>query len=217
VKSGDALKPALVSAARDLQQRSGPIRERELEEALVAAYSAAGGPGSIVRQAPLSLRGFRGVGNCDVAVVPGEGQRPILIELKWGAGTLCNCAWDAVKLALALHERKAGAAYLVAGAPLADWNAKRRGADLFGSREWSTRDFMTFYAKEFAFWRRDVKTRPELLPEHFSTTEGVQLDMQVAGTPWSLRSAQISSSGGLVAIGENGAVAPLRWALSLPL
>jgi hypothetical protein len=66
---------------------------------------------------------------------------------------------------------------------------------------------MAFYAKEFAFWRSDVKTRPELLPEHFSTTEGTQVEIEIAGVPWSLRSAQVSSpSGELVAIGEDGTV-----------
>jgi hypothetical protein len=202
------LARTLERTAVHLQAQTGPIREQELEDALVASYRAEAIPrSSIARQVPLSLKGFQGVGNCDVGVSLDDEGLPILLELKWGVGKLYNCAWDAVKLALALCEKAASEAYLIAGAPLTDWESAQRGSELFSSQEWGTSDFIAFYAKEFAFWRSDVKTRPEILPERFAVSKVSQADLKVAGAGWSLRSSRVSMQGsGVVSVDENGSV-----------
>jgi hypothetical protein len=79
----DGLRDALKRTTLDLQQQTTSIRERELEEALVACL-AESLPGSISRQAPLSLKGWPGVGNCDIAVTASHGDAPVFLELKWG-------------------------------------------------------------------------------------------------------------------------------------
>jgi hypothetical protein len=203
----DGLRDALNKTALDLQQHTS-ICERELEEVLVA-HLAESLPGSISRQAPLSLEGWPGVGNCDIAVTGSNGDAPILLELKWGAGTLYNCAWDAVKLASALREGAAQRAYLVAGAPLSDWRSEQRGAELFDSASWDTPAFMDFYAKEFAFWRRDVKTRPEILPRSFSVREICSVDIEIDTAQWQLRCSRVSVAGtGSVRVNSDGVVEP---------
>jgi hypothetical protein len=76
----DGLRDALKKTALDLQRQTTSIRERELEETLVA-YLAESLPGSISRQAPLSLKGWPGVGNCDIAVTASNGDAPLFLEL----------------------------------------------------------------------------------------------------------------------------------------
>lgn len=198
----DALARALNGTVLDLQQLSTAVRERELEESLVARL-AESLPGSVSRQARLNLAGWRGVGNCDVAVVSDDGKAPNLLELKWGAGTLYNCIWDAAKLATALHERAAHRAYLVAGAPATDWQSGQRGAELFGSKRWDVPEFMDHYRREFAFWKGAVKTHPEILPRSFSTESLCSIDGEIEGHQWQLRCALVvTTNGGTVRVDD---------------
>lgn len=201
------LVSALKRTASELRQHPGPVREREFEDALLVSYAAEDLPGSITRQTRLSLDGFRGVGNCDVAIATSDQEQPILVELKWGAGTLYNCAWDTVKLSLALAEGAASGAYLVAGAPQTDWDSGQRGSALFDACQWKAEAFMHFYAKEFASWRKEVTARPELLPDRFSLDPLPRIDFDLEGDCWSLRASRISLSGqGLAPVDDNGVV-----------
>lgn len=88
------LVEATKATALDLQRRTGPIRERELEEVLCAELGQRA-PGVVSRQVRLDLGGWRGVGSCDLTVLSDKRDALTLLELKWGQGTLYNCAWDA--------------------------------------------------------------------------------------------------------------------------
>ncbi|HET9153935.1 MAG TPA: hypothetical protein VFN85_07450 [Solirubrobacterales bacterium] len=199
----NALVRALNRAALDLQQLSTVVRERELEESLVARLGESL-PGSVSRQARLNLEGWRGVGNCDVVVVSNDGNAPNLLELKWGAGTLYNCIWDAAKLATALHEGAARRAYLVAGAPASDWQSGQRGAELFGSKLWDVPEFMDHYRREFAYWKGDVNTHPEILPRSFSTKSLCSIDAEIEGHQWQLRCARVVTMNGATVRVDDG-------------
>lgn len=190
------LVKALKGTAIDLEHRTGPpIRERELEDVLCAELGQRA-PGVVSRQVRLDLGGWRGVGSCDLAVLSDERDALTLLELKWGQGTLYNCAWDAAKLAAALSEGAGCRAYLVAGAPDADWKSEQPGAELFESSQWSTAAFFKRYAREFAFWRGEVKTRPEILPATFSTASLCSFDIEIDARHWQLRCASVAVPGG---------------------
>jgi hypothetical protein len=72
----------------------------------------------------------------DLSLLEGDGSPAAILELKWGAGKLYNCVWDLPKMAVALARRLAPRAYLVAGAPAADWDGGE-GGELFGSATWA--------------------------------------------------------------------------------
>lgn len=152
----------------------------------------------------VNLAGWPGVGGVDIAATT-EGDEIILIELKWGAGTLYNCAWDAPKLATALREGEGSRAFLVAGAPLADWHSPSPGAGLLGSAEWDSAALVDRHAAAFAKWRGDVATRPREIPDRFATKWVAEARLVVEGQEWAVRCAEVAvPSGGLLAVGEDG-------------
>jgi hypothetical protein len=125
----------------------GPVREREFQAVFVSALeSALSQVTDAVRAKPnfgIKLEEWPGVGPVDVAVVSG-GDPTVFFELKWGHGTLHNCVWDLEKLATAVATRTDVAAFLLAGAPPADW-ATTLGGELF-----ETRDCELYAPHEFA-------------------------------------------------------------------
>jgi hypothetical protein len=52
-------------------------------------------------------------------------------------------------------------------------------------------EFMDHYGREFAFWKGDVKTHPEILPRSFSTESLCSIDAEVEGHQWQLRCARV--------------------------
>jgi hypothetical protein len=151
-----AIDAALPGVAQRLSsQASFPdegVFERELSEAVRAELPS--GAVLATQDREVKLLGWPGVGPVDMTLrVPG--WPPYLVELKWGAGSLYNCAWDALKLATALAEGATTAtAILMAGAPLTSWQKGEPGAELFAETEdWDTRAFLERHAENFAFWR----------------------------------------------------------------
>jgi hypothetical protein len=153
----------------------------------------------------LTLNAWPKVGGVDLAIDVPSGS-PVLIELKWGAGTLYNCAWDAVKLATALGEHAASAAFMVAGAPTSDWSPGTPGSDLFADADWDTTDFMERHASSFASWRQEVTTRPKMLPAAFCTSRATKCPVPIEGAQWDLRCVEIAlpSGSGWVVIDSDG-------------
>jgi len=138
----------------------------------------------------LTLEGWPNLGPVDVAIEAPE-RPPLLVELKWGAGTLFNCAWDAVKLALASAEHAASLAFMVAGAPASDWSSGTLGSELFADSSWDTAEFMKRHASGFAKWRRDVKTRPSRLPSAFRSHSCGSQPLTIQDQPWEIRMVEI--------------------------
>lgn len=156
----------------------------------------------------VSLDDWPKVGAVDLAIdLPDD--HPVLIELKWGRGTLYNCAWDAAKLALAVARGVTNAAFMIAGAPSSEWSGKVLGSELFADASWETSDFMDRHASGFAKWRGEVETRPAVLPARFSSRERAAHVFQVHGEPWEIRMAQISTAPVWVLVSEDGRVGPL--------
>lgn len=138
-------------------------RERALEDALEEALSARVGPESwsaVSRQFSLKDPAWPGVGPVDLALdLPGN--PPALVELKWD--DLPACAWDMAKLALACANGQASGGILLAVAPTENW-ATNPGRELFDPRGWRADLLLERFASNFAYWAKDVKTRPSRLP-----------------------------------------------------
>jgi hypothetical protein len=93
-------------------------------------------------------------------------------------------------MAVAVARRHAPRAYLVAGAPVADWQDSE-GSELFQSGTWMTSDLLKVYAHLWTFWRGDVKTHPVLLPIALTTHHATTGAMEVSGRAWELRSVEV--------------------------
>jgi hypothetical protein len=105
----------------------------------------------------INVPDWPGVGPVDLSLLNADGSPAAFLELKWGAGTLYNCVWDLPKMAVALARGLAPCAYLVAGAPAAEWEGGE-GSELFGSADWAASELLTRYAHLWKFWRKEVKT-----------------------------------------------------------
>jgi hypothetical protein len=190
-----ALDPALRETAAALERQGSRPIERDLERELVAALSAHATGFQVSAQHPITMDGWRQARPVDVAITIPDAP-PILIELKCGKGTLYNCAWDAVKLALALAEGKTRRfAYLIAAAPASDWQGEVEGSEIFTlGEDWRAEEFLERYAKHFDFWRVDVPTTgPRRLPERFHTFEFEEIEtFEVEGQPWEIHTGAVT-------------------------
>jgi hypothetical protein len=184
--------------------------ERDLKDAIRQSMEARR-PGFALKptELRLDLRAWPKVGAVDLAIAVPE-CLPVLVELKWGAGTLYNCAWDAAKLALALGERSASRALMVAGAPESDWSSRALGSELFTDSSWETASFMERHASGFAKWRHEVATRPASLPSAFRSHSRAKQPLQIDDQPWEIRVAEITlgQDWSSVDIDEDGRVSP---------
>jgi hypothetical protein len=190
-----ALDPALRKTAAALERQGGRTIEADLERELVAALSGCANGWDVSAQHPITMDGWRKARPVDVAITFRDAP-PVLIELKCGKGTLYNCAWDAVKLALALAEgRTRGLAYLIAAAPTSDWQGEVEGSEIFTlGEDWRAEEFLERYAKHFDFWRVDVPTTgPRRLPERFHTFEFEEIEgFEVEGQPWEIHTGAVT-------------------------
>lgn len=200
------LGAALDSTARRLEALGNQPRELDLKRELRLSMREAG-PDVPATEHKVRLTGWPGVGAADIALL-GQGP-PVLIELKWGTGTLYNCAWDAAKLACALHEGAASACFMVAGAPISGWSSAI-GFELFADGEWETPAFMQRHAAGFAKWRSEVKTRPRQLPITFRSNAEASRPLSIRGAHWELKTAEIIVTPGspTVSIDVEGHVLP---------
>ena len=175
-------------------------RERDFRKVFIGALSETArehAPELAVGEAEYAARmeDFPGVGHVDVAVSAHSPMPDALIELKWGGGTLWNCVWDAAKLALAVRVQAGRSGFLIAGAPARAWEKPERGAELFGDSASEIEDFLEAHADLFAFWRKDILTRPRRLPTPVKTSAVARVPMAVGGEPWELRCSRVDAPG----------------------
>ncbi len=178
-----------VSAAAEALNGRTKVVERDLENALFEALLAASTP--VAAQTALKLDSWTGkLGPVDLAIDDAHGLA--CLELKWDTD-LTACAWDAAKLATTLAERKAEAAYLIAGAPKQAWDAFAPGAELFMSRAWRAEGLLSAYAAGFAFWRNDVATYPHAVQGRWKmiARDERDLDLVVDGIDHQIRVVEI--------------------------
>jgi hypothetical protein len=177
------LVKAIDATASTFDGRGWQIKERWLEMMLEGALRAL--DLNPLRQVPLRLSDswVGQVGGVDLGI-RGEDGSLALIELKWDRRTLAACAWDAMKLAAALHRRQGDRAFLVAGSP--NFDPPLRGHELLGEGLFSPSALHSKYAREFERWRGDVQNRPSrvpagwrLLPLHSSSLRRREVDWEI--------------------------------------
>ncbi len=142
----------------------------------------------------IKLPGWPTVGPVDVVLADQDGDRHVFFELKWGEGTVYNCIWDLAKMGAAVS-LLVRSAYLLAGAPDADWE-HADGAECFSSGTHKLVDYFEKYPKHWRFWLGQVKTHPLCLPKLVTTTEIASVSVQVRGEPWTTRCAAVSGAAG---------------------
>jgi hypothetical protein len=180
------LAKAIDAAGATFNGRGSEIKERELEMALETALWARGRESHRQFRVRLEKAWSGRVGGVDLAIDLEEG--PALIELKWDPKTLAACAWDAVKLAAALHAGEAQCAFLIAGSPVSDGF---HGNELLETADFDPIDLRHRYARDFEYWKGDVKNHPLLLPRcwHLELKHGAALEFK--GAPWHIRLAEL--------------------------
>jgi hypothetical protein len=139
-----------------------------------------------------------GVGSLDIAVDVSSG--PVWVELKWAkeADTLHNCTWDAAKLARAVRDRKASYGYLLAGAPVSEWDQELRCSGLFGVSTHLEDSIVSGYGEKW--WPRFAKESqaayPRLLPCPIITVPvGRVVVRSPKGVDWQVRLARVEAPG----------------------
>ena len=145
---------------------------------------------------PPVLDSWPGVGSLDIelsALSP-----PVWLELKWAkvANTLHNCLWDAGKLAQALREHKASFGYLLAGAPVSEWNRRVPPAQLFDVSNHRGRSLVEDYPTWWAGWAREnLNTYPLTLPTPVITVPVGHVRLDGPEDPWLIKLARIEAPG----------------------
>ena len=189
----------LRSSAAKLELDGGDprkIRETAFEQALFPHLAELG---DARRQINIKgvLRGWPGVGDLDIEL--GGKTAPTWVELKWAkqAGTLFNCLWDAGKLAQALREGRARYGYLVAGAPVAEWQkATPYSKLLLGVSCHHDATLVTEYLKPWSDWlRENPNTFPIEMPTPVMTLPIGRVALDSAGEPWQIHVARVEAPG----------------------
>lgn len=141
-----------------------------------------------VRSGSLPLAHWPAVGLVDVVLSGNIG-----LELKWckSGDTLGNCAWDAAKLACAVAEGRLAEGLMAAGAPMAHWQTRSSGVDLFAPRVYESRELVREYDGWWRFWCKDVATRPVELPRALAVLDEGSVSTQLDGVPFVLRLARV--------------------------
>ena len=114
------------------------------------------------------------VGGVDLALHAGDGSL-ILIELKWDSVSLAACAWDSMKLAAALL----------------DSVGDLRGDELLEDAEVNSATLRRKYAKEFDYWKTQVKNHPLRAPGSWRIQARHCAFLDYKETPWRLRIAEL--------------------------
>lgn len=126
------------------------------------------------------------VGGVDLALDLEDG--PALIELKWDPQTLAACAWDAVKLAAALQAGEGKRVFLIAGSPASDGF---HGDELLETRDVDPIDLRQRYARDFDYWKGDVKNHPLLVPRSWRLEFKHGATLEFKGAAWQIRLAEL--------------------------
>lgn len=152
---------------------------------------------SVSTQLKLPIPDWPRLGSVDLALtwLPKEHA---LLELKCGDGsdTLGPCVWDALKCAFALRAGLASAAYLLAGAPQAKWDAPTKGAEFFSTGSWVTAELRDSYAGWWLHWEKCGDPQPARLPRSFNSVALGTFPLHIGSTLWELRLARVEQVSG---------------------
>ncbi|MCB0870792.1 MAG: hypothetical protein KDB52_08175 [Solirubrobacterales bacterium] len=172
--STDYLTESVAETARALGSVEGHLDERGFSSVLKRVLEANPPEPNLSLEWELAprLRGWHGrLGGFDLALADGE-RIDSVVELKWSGQKdpdIRACAWDAIKLALTDAEQRSASSFMLAGAPQRIFADELGGGALFKDGFWPSYGVFDDFAKEFAFWKQDVKTHPAAAPFSFET------------------------------------------------
>jgi hypothetical protein len=178
VNERDHLQPSCVQVARELAPGWKP-------------------PAQVKTQVRFVSPRWPRLGWIDLAFVT-PGRSPVALELKCSAGrdAVAACGWDALKLALLLSEHRVSAGYLVAAAPVDDWQRRINGAPMLGAELFADGHLDAFvirarYMAWWKHWERLGDPTPNAVPRTLRTRAVCQAPFVVAGANWELRAAAV--------------------------
>lgn len=177
---------AVDAAAATFDGRGSQIKERELEMSLETALWALGREPSCQHRVRLERAWSGRVGGVDVAFA--SNGNLILVELKWDAATIAACAWDQIKLANTLQGGEGSRAFLIAGSSV---SSDLRGDELLEDASVEPVALRNRYAKEFDYWKADVKNHPRFAPAGWRTHCRHTASLEHKGVPWRIRLAEL--------------------------
>ena len=144
------------------------------------------------RQAPHGLDAlWPRLGRVDLALGEDAGT---FVEFKSGAGpnALGPCAWDLIKLSVALDEGTARCGFLMAATTSENWDRPIPGAELFASGDWTAEGIRSRFADWFRRWELEGYRPPPAVPAAVATRSAMEpCQIRVAETEWSLRAAEV--------------------------
>jgi len=136
-------------------------------------------------------------GGLDLEISSTDG--PVWAELKWAKryGTLFNCLWDVAKLAAGLREGVAAEGFLVAGAPVAEWERNHPYKEFF---RFSTHTGSSLFADHEKSWRgwyeENQDTYPKAIATPISTIPvGQAVGRDATGEEWAIKVSRIVAPG----------------------
>jgi len=193
------LRRAGAEVAREIERRARDdgmerIVEAHLEDAASDVLRRDPADPPVRRQAPHGLDAlWPRLGRVDLAL--GE-DAPAFVEFKCGGGpdALGPCAWDLIKLSVALDEGTASCGFLVAATTSDNWDRPIRGAELLVSGEWTAEGIRSGFADRFRKWELEGYRPPPTVPACMATRSAMEAcPIRVAGIEWSwgLRMAEV--------------------------
>lgn len=142
------------------------------------------------RQVGVKQKPWPGLGPVDLALADATGDLVALAELKCDGAKLYECSWDMAKLALCCAAGLAPFAFLVAAAPVEDWETNP-GRELFAARFWGADVLLERFGRDFAHWRGQVHSHPKQLPAVWRAVADMSAPFGVDGRKWELRAVAI--------------------------
>lgn len=157
-------------------------------------------PATVSSQLAIEFEAWPRLGNVDLAL-SWPGKRPVLLELKCGNGidALGECVWDAAKLAFAMQCDKGSAMFLLAGAPVADWERPVRGAEFFADGPHDAALLRVLYGDWWREWEKRGDPQPAELPQSWWTEHVHTSSLAVNHIEWQLRLVRVFPYGGRIA------------------
>lgn len=129
--------------------------------------------------------------------VPLPVRQPVAVELKCGDtnDTFGPCAWDALKLALALQSGAISEAFLVAATTADQWTKPVRGAEFFETGRMESLALRERFADWWRHWEKRGDPQPTSVPSHFATRAVGRFPFSACETTWELRVAAVLAAG----------------------
>lgn len=187
-------------------QRLGWINERDhLQKwSEMVVTELANGPDRrcrIGRSHRVDMAEWPRVGPVDLTVTGPGDAKPAFIELKAGSNrnALTACAWDLLKLSLALHRGDTDCAYLLAAAPVSLWLEPIRGVEFFDTGDWQLDPVRSRFEDWWREWQRRNDPAPLFVPAGGHTHHLSAAGFFVADAKWEIRLSRVGGPRPLVA------------------